>query len=100
MDLWVKRKRPGTEQDRRDRSQRNRRKKRAPAGPAKHAAKKLPERRAMIAAGRRRIGPVFERLAQRAGRWSRGVDRSADRALERAHPLLLRARRGGRDLAA
>jgi hypothetical protein len=46
----------------------------------------------MIAARRRRIGPVFSRLSKRVRRWSRSVDRAADRGLERAHPLLLRAR--------
>jgi hypothetical protein len=84
--LSVKRKRPDAEQDRRNRYKR---KKKAPAGPAKHAAKKLPERRAMIAARRRRLGPVFSKLAKRPARWSRGVDRSVNRGLERAHPALL-----------
>src|SRR5215469_1432362 len=54
--------------------------KRPPRGPAKRPARKhrkLPERRAMIAALRR---------------WSRQVDRIADRALERAYPPLLRVR--------
>jgi hypothetical protein len=85
--LSVKPKRPSKEQDRRDRYKR---KKKAPAGPAKRAAKKLPERRAMIAARRRRIGPVFSKLVKRPARWSRGVDRAANRGLERAHPLLVR----------
>jgi hypothetical protein len=83
--LSVKPKRPSSEQDRRDRYKR---KKKAPAGPAKRAAKKLPERRAMIAARRRRIGPVFSKLAKRPARWSRGVDRAVNRGLERAHPVL------------
>src|SRR5437868_6935357 len=51
--------------------------KKAPGGPAKRPAKKqrkLPERPAMIAAARR---------------WSRQVDRAADRGLERAYPPLL-----------
>lgn len=43
----------------------------------------------MIAAARGRIGPAFTRLAKRPGRWSRSVDRGANRALERAYPLLL-----------
>src|SRR5215212_6350219 len=53
--------------------------KKAPEGPAKRPAnkkRKLPERRAMIAALRRR---------------SRQVDRAANRGLERAHPPLLGA---------
>ena len=61
----MKRKRPSAEQDRRDRL--NQRKKRAPAGPAKRAAKKLPERRAMIAARRRRIGPRLREAREAAG---------------------------------
>ena len=44
----------------------------------------------MIAARRRRIGPVFSKLAKRPARWSRGVDRASNRALERVHPLLVR----------
>jgi hypothetical protein len=46
----------------------------------------------MIAAPRRRIGTVFAKLAKKPARWSRGVDRAANRGLERAHPALLRAR--------
>src|SRR3954468_6309146 len=52
--------------------------KKAPKGPAKRPAKKqrkLPERGAMIAALRR---------------WSRQVDRAANRGLERAHPGVVR----------
>jgi hypothetical protein len=90
----VKRKRSDTKQDRR---QRDRRKKKAPAGPAKRAAKKLPERRAIIAARRQRIGAVLAKLAKRPARWSRGLDRAANRGLERAHPLLLWVRHGARD---
>lgn len=56
-------------------------KKKAPAGPAKRAAKKLPERGAMIA----------------AVRWTRRVDRVANRGLERAYPVL---RRGSRSAGA
>jgi hypothetical protein len=89
--LSVKPKRPKAERDRRERHKGNQRKKRAQAGPAKRAAKKLPERRAMIAARRRRIGPVFSKLAKRPARWSRSVDRAANRGLERTHPALLRA---------
>src|SRR6476659_8281272 len=59
--------------------------KKAPKGPAKRPAKKrrkLPERRAMIAAARR---------------WSRHVDRAANRGLERVYPPLLVAwHHGGR----
>jgi hypothetical protein len=94
--LSVKPKRPSSEQDRRDRYKR---KKKAPAGPAKHAAKKLPERRAMIAARRPRIGPVFSKLAKRPAKWSRSVDRAANRGLERAHPLLVRGADRSRKLA-
>src|ERR671919_667072 len=72
-------------------SSRDKPQKKAPEGPAKRPAKKqrkLPERRAMIAALRR---------------WSRQVDRVGNRGLERAHPPLLLAwhhgvktgRRGG-----
>jgi hypothetical protein len=46
----------------------------------------------MIAAPRRRIGTVFAKLARKPARWSRGVDRAANRGLERAHPALLRSR--------
>src|SRR4051794_23751894 len=64
-------------------SSRSKPQKKAPGGPAKRPAKKqrkLPERRAMIAALRR---------------WSREVDRAANRGLERAYPGVLRARRHG-----
>ncbi len=47
----------------------------------------------MIAARRRRIGPVFARLGKRLARWSRGVDRAVNRGLERAHPVLVRGER-------
>jgi len=53
----------------------------------------------MIAARRRRIGPVFAKLAKRPARWSRSVDRAANRGLERAHPGLARAARRSRALA-
>jgi len=46
----------------------------------------------MIAAPRQRIGAVFAKLASKPPRWSRGVDRAANRALERAYPALLRSR--------
>jgi len=50
----------------------------------------------MIAVARRRIGPVFSKLAKRPARWSRSVDRVANRGLERAHPTLLQASRRSR----
>jgi len=50
----------------------------------------------MIAARRRRIGAVFSKLAKRPARWSRDLDRAANRGLERAHPALLRLRHEGR----
>src|SRR4051794_37876529 len=86
----MSRKRPSGERDRRI--------KKAPAGPAKHAAKKLPERRAMIAARRQRIGSLFSTLAKRPARWSRGIDRRINRGLERADPALVRAARRSRAL--
>jgi len=43
----------------------------------------------MIAAARGRIGPAPAKLARRPARWSRSLDRVANRGLERAHPLLL-----------
>lgn len=46
----------------------------------------------MIAAAQRRIGKAFARVPAAAARWSRRVDRVANRGLERAHPTLLRAR--------
>src|SRR3954452_21374614 len=61
-------------------SSRSKPQKKAPGGPAKRPARKkrkLPERRAMIAALRR---------------WSRQVDRAGNRGLERAHPGVVRAR--------
>jgi hypothetical protein len=69
--------------------------KKALAGPAKRTAKKKPERRAMIAATRRRMRAV----ASRAHAASRRLDRAADRALARAWPPLVRLGRGGRRLA-
>ena len=92
----MNRKRPSTERDRRNQYKR---KKKAPAGPAKRAAKKLPERRAMIAARRRHIGSVFSKLARRPARWSRGLDRAANRGLERADPALVRGAHRSRALA-
>jgi hypothetical protein len=79
------------EKHERRRNERDRRKKRAPVGPAKRDAKKLPERRPMIAAVRGRIGPVLGKVSASAAKWSRRADRAANRGLERAHPALLRA---------
>ena len=45
----------------------------------------------MIAAARRRIGAALTKLARRPARWSRAIDRTVNRGLERAHPLLLQA---------
>lgn len=53
----------------------------------------------MIAAVRRRIGAVAAKLAKRPARWSRGLDRVANRGLERAHPPLVRATRWTRTRA-
>jgi hypothetical protein len=54
----------------------------------------------MIAAARGRIGPALRKLSRRPARWSRTLDRAANRGLERAHPVLLesahRSRRGWR----
>ncbi len=43
----------------------------------------------MIAAARGRIGPALRKLAKRPARWSRSLDRAANRGLERAHPALV-----------
>jgi hypothetical protein len=76
--------------------------KKALAGPAKRTAKKKPERRAMIAATRRRIGGLVSRLRgalsfHRFNNAPRGlanrVDRAANRLLVRAWPALARAGR-------
>ena len=50
----------------------------------------------MIAARRRRIGPAFSKLLKRPARWSRAVDRAANRALERSHPALQQVERAAR----
>lgn len=50
----------------------------------------------MIAAPRRGIGTVFARLAKKPARWSRDLDRTANRGLERMHPLLVRGRHSAR----
>src|SRR5689334_19989103 len=75
-------------------SSRDKPQKKAPGGPAKRPAKKqrkLPERRAMIAAGRRRISALPERLHRR----SRQLDRIGNRGLERAYPAARVAQRQG-----
>lgn len=68
--------------------------KKALAGPAKRTAKtkRLPERRAMIAAVRRRAGVVFEAAAKR----TRQVDRALARHLEKAQPIVARQLRRAR----
>jgi hypothetical protein len=53
----------------------------------------------MIAAVRRRIGNAFSAVPAGLVKWSRRVDRAADRALERAHPAVLRVERGARVVA-
>jgi hypothetical protein len=75
-----------------DSSSRDKPQKKAPKGPAKRPAKKqrkMPERRAMIAAARRRISSLPERLHRR----SRWLDRIGNRGLERAYPTVRVARR-------
>jgi hypothetical protein len=52
----------------------------------------------MIAAVRRRISKAPKLVSGTLVKWSRRVDRSANRALERAHPALLRVERRGRPL--
>jgi hypothetical protein len=69
--------------------------KKALAGPAKPTAKKLPERRAMIAAARRRTVVPLAWMAS----LTRKVDRVANRELERAQPPLARLARRLRRLA-
>jgi hypothetical protein len=53
----------------------------------------------MIAAVRQRIGAAFAKLPRRPARWSRSIDRAANRGLERAHPALVRGAHQGRALA-
>jgi hypothetical protein len=74
----MKRKRSGESRDRRM--------KKALAGPAKPAAKKKPERRAMIAAVRRRIDLVVWWTTKQ----TRRADRAANQRIERAYPLVAR----------
>jgi hypothetical protein len=90
--------------------------KKALAGPAKRTAKKKPERRAMIAAGRRRTmvarvrAEAFTRAADRrlnalvvqaprVGAWTRALDRRLNGLLQRAWPPIARAGRRIRTLA-
>jgi hypothetical protein len=80
--------------------------KKALAGPAKRTAKKKPERRAMIAAARRRIRTASRGLGKRLRgaapallAASRRADRWANRQLQRAWPPLTRAGRRARALA-
>lgn len=54
----------------------------------------------MIAAVRRRISKAPKLVSTRLVRWSRRVDRAANRGLERAHPLVVGVERRGRVLAA
>ena len=75
-------------------SRRDRRMKKALAGPAKRTAKKKPERRAMIAATRRRIRAVGSGARAASGR----IDRGADRVLARAWPRLARLGAAGKRL--
>ena len=77
----------GNQRNRRDmRNRRNQDKKKALQGPVKRTARKLPERRPMIAATRRRVWTPLRR-------GSRRLDRAANRGLERAYPPLRRAGR-------
>src|SRR5689334_13198124 len=72
--------------------------KKALAGPAKRTSKtskRLPERRAMIAAARRRIGVALSLAAKR----TRKVDRAVARRMERLRPMLVRWLARARDLA-
>lgn len=85
MKLRLKRKRTGKSQERRI--------KKAPAGPAKRTAKKLPERRAMIAAARRRIRAALAFVPGAAVKATLKVDRTMNRALRWAHPRLVGAAR-------
>jgi hypothetical protein len=77
--------------------------KKALAGPAKPTAKKKPERRAMIAAKRRRIGAAPQRARKRLRRAlpgpleaTRRLDRAVDRQLQRTSPAIRRVGRSTR----
>jgi hypothetical protein len=67
--------------------------KKALSGPPKRTAKKPPERRAMIAAARRRIGAVLSSAAKR----TRQLDRAAARRIEKLRRSLVRQLRRLRD---
>jgi hypothetical protein len=54
----------------------------------------------MIAAVRRRIGAVLAAVPAASVKWTRRIDRGANRGLERAHPTLLRARHRSAAIAA
>lgn len=69
--------------------------KKALTGPAKRTAKKLPERRAMIAAARRRI----DRALTAAAKGTRRADRWAARRMEAVRPPTVRQLRRLRTLA-
>jgi len=45
----------------------------------------------MIAAAPRRAGRLFAKLTSKPAKWSRSVDRAANRGLERAHPALVQS---------
>jgi hypothetical protein len=53
----------------------------------------------MIAAVRQRIGAVFAAAPAASVKWTRRIDRAANRGLERAHPTLLRAKHRSTDIA-
>lgn len=81
--------------------------KKALAGPAKRTAKKKPERRAMIAAARRRIRTAPRRAGKRLRNAvpgplaaTRGLDRAVDRQLQRAWPSIDRIGRSARSAGA
>jgi hypothetical protein len=64
--------------------------KKALAGPAKRPAKKKPERRAMIAATRRRLRALPAAVWRRARRATARLDRGANRVMVRVWPPLAR----------
>jgi hypothetical protein len=53
----------------------------------------------MIAARRKRAGPVLGAIPAAATKWTRRADRAANRGLERAHPILRQARNRSRGAA-
>src|SRR5262245_29398815 len=72
---------------------RGRRMKKAPSGPAKRPAKKKPERRAMIAATRRRLRALPPAAWRRARSITTRLDRGVNRAMVRAWPPIERRAR-------